>query len=162
MRADVKSIGDFKFPLLGLVCSCLSLSLGPASLPSLEPSFCCVHRLCQSVSQCGTLLVSVPGFFLLMWSISLGQLWSRQHFDRHGNGKVIGHSTDWDGLRQDASRSTGEAGCSKSDSLLANRAVLCYFLRAFSGSAAQFPGTVLHGSSEAGNSPACSAKLLVL
>lgn len=45
MRADVKSIGDFKFPLLGLVCFCLSLSLGPASLPSLEPSFCCVPRL---------------------------------------------------------------------------------------------------------------------
>lgn len=48
MRLDVKSIGDFKFHLLGLVCSCLSLSLGPASLPSLEPSFCCVRRLCQS------------------------------------------------------------------------------------------------------------------
>lgn len=42
MRVDVKSIGDFKFPLLGLVCSCLSLSLGPLSVV-------CVDSACQPV-----------------------------------------------------------------------------------------------------------------
>lgn len=91
MRADVRCIGDFKFPLLDLVCSCLSLSLGRLSVVCIDSAS---QPAWYSFGLCP------QGFLLRMWSVSFGQLSSGQHFDGHRNGKVIGHSTAWDGLRQ--------------------------------------------------------------
>lgn len=153
MRLDVKSIGDFKFHLLGLVCSCLSLSLGPVSLPSLEPSFCCVRRLCQSAgvvvwyssglcpgafySACGQYLLdscapdnTLTGMEMERWLVTV--LTGLASGRMPAGAQVKLEQQDWQPP--------------------------CYFIRAFSGSSAHFPGTVLHGSSEAGGSPSLLCK----
>lgn len=67
MRVDVKSIEDFKFPLLGLVCSCLSLSLGPFSVVCVDSAS---QRVWYSFRLCppGLLTLHVVSIF---WTVVL-------------------------------------------------------------------------------------------
>lgn len=75
-----------------------------------------------------------------------------------GIGKVTSHNTDWVDLQPDAQVKLEQ----HSDSLLAYLAILCYFFTAHSVRASHLPGTILHGSNKAGNSPRLLAKQIVL